>query len=78
MFAGYGKPVDLADRPYEPAEAPVSAEAERQPESNAGQLFPSSARVFGDPNRDAGRGQRRGRRGPPPALLGGNNNRRSG
>lgn len=53
----------------------------RQPHSNAGQLFPSSAKVFGEPRpRTAAAGPRRahGARGIPPAALLGGGRRRTG
>ncbi|MEK6593640.1 MAG: DEAD/DEAH box helicase [Pseudomonadota bacterium] len=56
---------------------------ERQPMSNAGQMFPSSAQVFGEPkpqrHANGQRGQRGGaRRGPVPSLLGGGGGRGRG
>jgi ATP-dependent RNA helicase RhlE len=53
----------------------------KQPHSNAGQLFPSSAKVFGEPRpRSASAGARRahGGRGIPPAAILGGARRRTG
>jgi ATP-dependent RNA helicase RhlE len=53
----------------------------KQPHSNAGQLFPSSAKVFGEPRpRSASAGARRahGGRGIPPAAVLGGGRRRTG
>ena len=53
---------------------------DRQPESNAGQAFPSSAQVFGEPMRAAGNPRRHGNRGQaaPSAGMHGGTRRRTG
>jgi ATP-dependent RNA helicase RhlE len=63
----YNKQTDSAAKPAH------EHDEERQPMSNAGQMFPSSAGVFGAPKPQRHGNAQRGaaRRGPVPSLLGG-------